>query len=164
LRVTLAGELAWSGNETKRNPCWRFGLVSSPGRVRATHDRTRATGCLDEDQAAGVDSRPCGERGPGAGAEGEVARRGNERSHELADIGGSDAPRAMCVGREPHCAQTGGSIEFVVASVASRTRIPGFLVEEIAESRKSIHILCSSISITDTEVGARGQPLLWNRK
>ena len=28
-----AGELAWSGNETKRNPRWRFGLVSSPGRV-----------------------------------------------------------------------------------------------------------------------------------
>ena len=60
--------------------------------------------------------------------------------------------------------QTARSIEFVVASVASRIKIPGFLVEEMAESRKSIHILYSSISITDTEVGARGQPLLWNRK
>ena len=70
----------------------------------------------------------------------------------------------MCAGLEPHPAQTGASIELVVTSVASWIKKPGFLVDELAESQKLIHIISSSISITDTGVGARGHPLLWNAK
>jgi hypothetical protein len=49
------------------------------------------------------------------------------------------------------------SIEFVVASVASRRRIPGFRVDEMAESRKWVHNILSFVSIADTGVGARGR-------
>ncbi len=48
------------------------------------------------------------------------------------------------------------SIEFVVASVTSRRRISGFLVGEMAKSRKPSHNVCSSILIADTGVGAMG--------
>ncbi len=50
------------------------------------------------------------------------------------------------------------SIELIVASVATRIKIPGFLVDEMAESRKWAHNIHSSFSIADTGVGARGEP------
>ena len=50
------------------------------------------------------------------------------------------------------------SIELIVASVATRIKIPGFLVDEMAVSRKWAHNIHSSFSIADTGVGARGEP------
>ena len=50
---------------------------------------------------------------------------------------------------------SGVAIALIVGSVASFRRIPDFLLDRVAESRKLVHILYSSISIADTGVGAR---------
>jgi hypothetical protein len=49
----------------------------------------------------------------------------------------------------------GVAIAVIVAFVASGIKIPGFLVDEMAKSRKLSHIIYRSISIADTGVGAR---------
>ena len=64
----------------------------------------------------------------------------------------------------PHRARTTVWIQLAVASVASRTENPGFLVEEMTGSRKWVHTMDSSVSIADTGVGARHHPCLWNRE
>ena len=56
------------------------------------------------------------------------------------------------------------AIALIVGFVAIGIKSLDFLADEIAESRKLIHIICSSISITDIGVGARGHPCLWNRE
>ena len=42
--------------------------------------------------------------------------------------------------------------------VAIGIKSVGSLARKLAESQKSTHIICSSISITDTGVAARGEP------
>ena len=49
----------------------------------------------------------------------------------------------------------GAAIAVIVASVASGIKSPGFLVDEMFNSRKLVHIIYRSISIADTGVGAR---------
>jgi hypothetical protein len=46
----------------------------------------------------------------------------------------------------------------VVIFAATRRKIPGILVDQMAKSGKPSHIIYSSISIADTGVGARGEP------
>jgi hypothetical protein len=55
---------------------------------------------------------------------------------------------------------SGVAIALFVASVASGIKSPGFQVDEMAESRKLVHIIYRSISIADIGVGARGESLL----
>jgi hypothetical protein len=53
---------------------------------------------------------------------------------------------------------SGAAIALIVRFVAIGIKSVGFLARKIAESQKSIHNIDSSISITDTGVGARGEP------
>ena len=59
---------------------------------------------------------------------------------------------------------SGAAIALIVGSVAIGIKIPDFLVDEMAKSRKLVHIIHSSISIADTGVGVRHEPRLWNRE
>ncbi len=52
--------------------------------------------------------------------------------------------------------EKGISIELIVASVASPIKIPGFLVDELAESRTWDHNMDNSDSIADAGVGPAG--------
>jgi hypothetical protein len=52
----------------------------------------------------------------------------------------------------------------IVGFVAIGIKSLACMARRIAESQKSIHIIGSSISITDIGVGARDEPCLWNRE
>jgi hypothetical protein len=56
------------------------------------------------------------------------------------------------------------AIVLIVRFVAIGIKSLAFLARRMAESKKLIHIICSSISITDIGVGARCHPCLWNRE
>jgi hypothetical protein len=53
---------------------------------------------------------------------------------------------------------SGAAIALIVGSVAIGIKSLAFLARKMAESQKLIHNICSSISITDTGVGARDEP------